>query len=313
LKSPVPNRRRGEGAPGEGTYQPNGNGTPRYIPMQRLDLDGVRRSVIVGLAIAFLIPVAVAVWALTQIGGSSSNNPAEAAGKPGAAMAHGSTMAHHPAMAANYRQSTLFKALAGANQSQFAKGLLPPSSCTAMSAAEVMCKQPHYAVNEVIFRTYPSAKALYAAYESRVEAIGQAQFRANYGNCTETAINGEIGWNHDFKHPSYYPVSMFTSGMIKDDQAAGRMFCTFSNGLLYLVWTQDDGRLLGELAGTPHLDAYLWWHNVHHVIPLPGSANAMANMTAMPSKADTSSGMSKTTSTSSAMPKTTSTMSGMSK
>jgi hypothetical protein len=302
LKAPVPNRRRGEGAPGQGTYQPNGNGTPRYIPMQRLDLDGVRRSVLVALAIAFLIPVAVAVWALTQIGGSSSNHPAAAANSA-SAMAHNSTTAHHATMAANYRQSTLFKALAGANQSAFAKGLLPPSSCTGMSATEVMCKQPHYAVNEVIFRTFPSDKALYAAYESRVAAIGQAPFRANYGNCTETDINGEIGWNHDFKHPSYYPVSMFTSGMIKDNQAAGRMFCTFSNDLLYLVWTQNDGRLLGELAGSPHLDAYLWWHNVHHVIPLPGSANAMANMTAMP----------KTTSTSSAMPKTTSTMSGMSK
>jgi hypothetical protein len=78
--------------------------------------------------------------------------------------------------------------------------------------------------------------------------------------------------------------------MIKDEQAAGRMFCTFSNDLLYLVWTQDDGRLLGELAGSPHLDAYLWWHNVHHVIPLPGSAKAMANMTGMPSTTSTSSG-----------------------
>jgi hypothetical protein len=50
---------------------------------------------------------------------------------------------------------------------------------------------------------------------------------------------------------------------------------------LYLVSTQDDGRLLGELAGAPHLDAYLWWHNVHHVIALPGSPNGMASMSAM--------------------------------
>jgi len=258
--------------------------------MQRLELAGVRRSVLLALLIAFLIPVAVAVWALTQVGGSSSN--------PSASASVGGTTGHaavkHPAMpmATNYRQSTLFKALAGVNLSQFAKGLLPPSSCKAMSATEVMCKQPHYAVDEVIFRSFSSDKALYAAYQSRVEAIGQAPFRANYGNCTETDINGEIGWNHDFKHPSYYPISMFTSGMIKDAQAAGRMYCTFNNDLLYVVWTQDDGRLLGELAGAPHLDAYLWWHNVHHVIALPGSANGMSDMTASPSKADTSSGMS---------------------
>ena len=36
--------------------------------MQHLELAGVRRSVLVALAIAFLIPVAVAVWALTLVG-----------------------------------------------------------------------------------------------------------------------------------------------------------------------------------------------------------------------------------------------------
>ena len=43
--------------------------------------------------------------------------------------------------------------------------------------------------------------------------------------------------------------------MIKDDQAAGRLFFTFNSGLLYLVWTQNDGRVLGEVAGAPHLDS----------------------------------------------------------
>ena len=49
----------------------------------------------------------------------------------------------------------------------------------------VMCKQPHYAVDEVTFNTYPSLKALYAAYEARAAALSGAPFRANTGNCTE--------------------------------------------------------------------------------------------------------------------------------
>jgi hypothetical protein len=47
LKPPVPNRRRGGDRHTNGTYQPNGNGAPRYIPMQRLEFAGIRRSVIV--------------------------------------------------------------------------------------------------------------------------------------------------------------------------------------------------------------------------------------------------------------------------
>jgi hypothetical protein len=82
--------------------------------------------------------------------------------------------------------------------------------------------------------------------------------------------NREIGWNHDLKHPRKYPVSMFASGQITDDQAAGRMYGTFGDDLLHLVWTQDDGRLLAELTGAPHYDAYVWWRGVHHSIVLPG-------------------------------------------
>ncbi len=261
--------------------------------MQHLELAGVRRSVLVALGIAFLIPVAVAVWALTQVGGSSSTTTD--------ASAKGGQKTTNHALAASLRQTALFKGVTSVNRSAFAKGYLPPSSCQAMSASMVMCKQPHYAVDEVTFNSYPSLRALYAAYEARVASLSGAPFRANVGNCTETDVNGEVGWNHDFEHPRTYPVSMFTSGMIKDDQAAGRLFCTFNNGLLYLVWTQNDGRVLGEVAGAPHLDTYNWWHNVHHVIALAGSPNMMESMP----------GMSGTTSTQSSqkMPETTSTQS----
>jgi hypothetical protein len=299
VKPPVSSSRRSSGERSNGRGgQPNGSGPPRYIPMQRLELAGIRRSVLVALGIAFLIPVAVAVWAVLQIGGSASKTPAAGAAKTMP------TMAHHP-KAVSYRNSPLFQAVAGVNNGDTpAKGYVPLSTCKGMSSTMVVCTRPHYAVYGVVFRTYPSLKTLYAAYEARVAAVSQGPFRANYGNCTETDVSGEIGWNHSFRHPSYYPISMFTSGQIRDDQAAGRVYCTFTNDLLDIVWTQDDGRMLAEATGAPHLETYLWWKWVHHLVVLPGSANPMASM---PGMADTTSTQSPQTMTSGqAMPSTSS-------
>ncbi|MBV9365645.1 MAG: hypothetical protein JOY89_15520 [Solirubrobacterales bacterium] len=296
MKQPVPNPRQTDAGRSNGSHQPNGSGPPRYIPTQHLDLAGIRRSVLIALLIACLIPVAAVLWGLSQLGGSS---PKTTAGHPTASPA----AARHAAVAVNYRQSPLFKTLVGVNESSYARGYLPPSSCKAMSASMVTCIQPHYAIDEVIFRTLPSLKALYTAYMARVSALAQGPFRANFGNCTENMENGEIGWNHEFHHPSYYPISMFTSGRIKDEQAAGRMYCTLTNGVLYLVWTQDAGRMLAELAGAPHYDAYTWWHNVHHEIAFPGLPNLMGSMSGMQGTTST-----KTSSQSmSGMPGTTST------
>jgi hypothetical protein len=125
------------------------------------------------------------------------------------------TVAHYP----------LAKAVAGINVSVTAKGMLPLSSCKLTNSTTVTCMQPTPAVDLVIFRTYRSLPALYSAYEARVSQLAQGPFRANFGNCTETMTNGEIGWNHDFKHPSMYPMSEFTSGQITDDKAAGRVYC----------------------------------------------------------------------------------------
>ena len=77
--------------------------------MQHLELAGVRRSVLLALLIAFLIPVAVAVWALSQLGGSGWKT---AAGQPKASPAR-----RHTGVAVNYRQSPLFKTLEGVNES----------------------------------------------------------------------------------------------------------------------------------------------------------------------------------------------------
>ena len=47
-----------------------------------------------------------------------------------------------------------------------------------------------------------------------------------------------------------------TTGNITDDQAAGRVFCNYTQGLEYMVWTQDDGHLLGYVAGPIHTDVW---------------------------------------------------------
>jgi hypothetical protein len=242
--------------------EPPENGfRPRPVPVQRLELAGVRRSVLVVLAVAILIPVAVVVYVLANVGGSKS--PAnQASAKPGPHILDKKTIAH--------TQNPLLKAVAGINVSMTGKGLLPPSTCKVMSATLVSCSDPTPAIDTVTFRTFTNMTSLYAAYESTVSSLAAGPFRANFGNCTETSTNGEVGWNHDFKHPAIYSVSDFTSGHITDDEAAGRVYCTFDNSMLHLVWTQDDGDVLGELSGAPHLDAYVWWRQVHHSVVLPG-------------------------------------------
>ncbi len=259
----------------------NGRAPQLRPPVQRLELAGVRRSVLVGLALAALVPVVIVLLVVFNVGGSKSPSPARTAGTAGTtgpAKAKASTAAL-PLTATTIAHDKLAKAVAGINVSVTAKGMLPPSSCKLTNSTTVTCMQPTPAVDIVVFRTYPSVKALYAAYQARVSAIAQAPFRSNFGNCTETMTNGEVGWNHDFQHPSMYPMSEFISGQITDDKAAGRVYCTFEDSDLYLVWTQDDGRILGELSGAPHVDAYVWWRQVHHSVVMPGTPNMMMAMT----------------------------------
>ncbi len=210
------------------------------------------------------------VFVVLGVGGSKSLSPAKtAAAKP--------SHAALPLAAKTIAHNKLAEAVAGIDVSVTAKGMLPPSSCKLTNSTTVTCMQPTPAVDIVVFRTYPSLKALYA--QARVSAIAQGPFRSNFGNCTETMTNGEVGWNHDFQHPSVYPMSEFISGQITDDKAAGRVYCTFEDSDLYLVWTQDDGRILGELSGAPHVDAYVWWRQVHHSVVMPGEPNMMMQMT----------------------------------
>lgn len=146
MKPPVSSSRRSSDGRSNGRgHEPNGGGPPRYIPMQRLELAGIRRSVLVALGVAFLIPVAVAVWALLQIGGSASKTPSAGAAKTVPAVAH-------HAKAVSYRNSPLFHAVAAVNSGDTpAKGYVPLSTCKGMSSTMVVCTRPHYAVYGVAF------------------------------------------------------------------------------------------------------------------------------------------------------------------
>jgi hypothetical protein len=49
------------------------------------------------------------------------------------------------------------------------------------------------------------------------------------------------------------------------------VFCNFNNAQEHFVWTQDDGHLLGYVAGPVHEDVWNWWVGVHHNIGFAGS------------------------------------------
>jgi Protein kinase domain len=193
----------------------------------------------------------------------------------GASGSHSQNLAMPSRSATPKPPSALMRALLLANQSGRAKGLLPPSSCTQANATLVTCRAPAPGISAVTFRTFPSLAALYAAYTAQVKALNSGDFQANFNNCVLGQTYGEVGWNHMFRHPKTYSVAQMSSGMVTDAQAAGRVFCTFSNTQENFVWTQDDGHLLGYVAGPVHEDVWNWWVGVHHNIGFAGSPMKM--------------------------------------
>jgi len=188
---------------------------------------------------------------------------------------HGKGATTMPSMSAKAKQkpatSALMNALVLANKSGDATGKLPPSSCKQDSPAHVTCTAPAAGVSGVVFATYPSLKALYAAYTAKVTSLNSNQFKQNFSDCGAQGTYGEVGWNHLFQHTRAYSVDQMTMGMVKDDQAAGRVFCNYTQGLEYMVWTQNDGRMMGYVAGPVHTNVWDWWVAVHHNIGIGGS------------------------------------------
>jgi len=184
-------------------------------------------------------------------------------------------------------QSELMKALVVTNQSADAKGQLPPSTCKQDKSTEVTCTAPVVGISGVVFQTYPNLTALYAAYMAKVASLNSGQFKQNFNDCESQDTYGEVAWNHLFQHPKNYTVDQMTMSGFTDDKAAGRVFCNFTQGLEYMVWTQNDGHVMGVVAGPVHGDVWNWWVAVHHNIGLGGASMNM-NMNPSPSMSGTS-------------------------
>jgi serine/threonine-protein kinase len=241
----------GPGEPGQpaGAASPGQPRGPRWYRQPRW---------IAALAALVLVLAGVGTWAGLSGSGTHDKGP--------------TTM---PSMSAKAKQkpatSELMNALVLADKSGDATGKLPPSSCKQDSPAHVTCTGPAVGVSGVVFQTYPSLKALYAAYMAKVTALNSNQFKQNFNDCGSQGTYGEVGWNHLFQHTRKYTVDQMTMGMVKDDQAAGRVFCNYAQGLEYMVWTQNDGRLMGYVAGPVHTNVWDWWVAVHHNIGIGGA------------------------------------------
>jgi serine/threonine protein kinase len=216
------------------------------------------RAPALGLAV-LLILAGAGVWIATKGGGSS----------------HSPTAPAHRTAAASHPPNAILQALAITDRSDTAKHLIPPATCKPQSATMVTCTHPAFGANTVTISTFPSLTALYTAYAATAKSLGQSPFRTNFGDCTERETYGEVSWNHRYQHPRRYSLAQSQSGHLSDDDAAGRLFCTFNDSQLHIVWTQNDGRVLGVLTGFPHANTWDWWKGVHHSIDIPGSGGAM--------------------------------------
>jgi Protein kinase domain len=254
---------------------------------------GIRRRLVGGGVVAILV-IAAVLAAMTLSGGGGSGRGAagtaggltgasNAAGGASAGMSGSGPSSSKPAsggkaMPANKMSAgnAISEALRVTNESRTAKGLLPPASCSAQGKSAVTCMRPAFGATSVTFRTYPSLDALYGAYLAAIRAVAPGSYHSDFGDCTEQQTDGEVSWNHNYEHPRHFSLAQSRSGRLTDDQAAGRVFCTFSNSMLHIVWTQHDGRLLGVLNGAPHANTWDWWKGVHHSIDLPGSNSSMS-------------------------------------
>jgi len=191
------------------------------------------------------------------------------------------------------KTSALMAALILANKSADAAGELPPSTCKQGVPTVVTCSAPAAGITAAIFQTFPDQQALYAAYTAKVAALSPGNtFKQNFADCESQLTYGETSWNHQFHHTPKYTVDQMIMNKVTDDQAAGRVFCNYTQGLEYMVWTQNDGHLLGYVAGPVHTDVWDWWVKVHHNIGIGGSPMDMQMPGTSPSASPPMSGMS---------------------
>ncbi len=139
---------------------------------------------------------------------------------------------------------------------------LPVSSCQA-GADVVTCRNPAPNIGTVVLTPYESPAELYAAYTAEVESLSGEPIQENTGNCSNSASEGEVGWNLDKGHTlDFSSAEQESGGLDPASESAGRVFCTASQKVMNLVWTQDPG-LLVTVTGQPSELVVTWWSDVH--------------------------------------------------
>jgi serine/threonine-protein kinase len=254
----IASHRREYGIAGPGEPGPPAAAPPSPSPGGPREPQWYRRPRwIAVLAALVLVLAGVGTW----VGLSGSGSHAKAA----------MTMSQTPKPKPKPTPNPLMSAIVLANKSGEATGKLPPSTCKQTNATVVTCTAPAAGISGVVFQTYPNQKALYAAYTAKVTALNTNKFRQNFNDCGSQDTFGEVGWNHLFQHTRSFTVNQMIMGTVRDDQAAGRVFCNYTQGLEYMVWTQNDGHLMGYVAGPVHTDVWNWWVAVHHNIGIGGA------------------------------------------
>lgn len=180
----------------------------------------------------------------------------------------------------NSRLGALTQAITQADQLGTATGKLPAGACAQQDPTRVICTSPVPGVAWAVFQTYPSLPALYHAYEQRVAAMHSGPFIQNAGDCglmAPSPAGSEVAWNHEFQHPRRFSTAEMSTGRVPEAAAAGRVYCMSADGAQEeMAWTQDNGRMLGLVAGSDHEAVWEWWSQVHHNIVLGGPAMPMA-------------------------------------
>lgn len=229
-----------------------------------------RRS---GLEIGIALIMVLCVNGLVYIALSHRDNPEPSTGTLPVATASATTEpapSETPGTAVPTPDAAVAALLAGVED--VGSPRLPGTSCQA-GADAVTCSNPAPNIRTVVLTPYQTPAELYAAYAAEVEGLSGEPIQENTGNCSNSESEGEVGWNLDKAHTVDFSVAQQVSGGLDPaSESAGRMFCTDSQKVMTLVWTQDPG-LLVTVTGQPSELVVTWWSDLHLQLACAGGAD----------------------------------------